>query len=331
MGGLIAKWKQGIFGEAYYYPFGLTMSGISSKAAGSLTNKIGITGKELQNKEFSDGSGLEQYDFGARFYDPQIGRWNVPDPKAEAYTGWSPYNYVLNNPLKYIDPKGEDVYLIIWGSHDGEIGHAGIAVDNYKTEKYKVKEKYKDANGKTRTRTVEKERQVKDGTVTYYDLWPGNEGGVGKSNFNKDVIAQYNTKVTTLDELKNTDITGSEGRAPDGVVQLKTDGISQDKQVQDKLGAFQDRNPSYNGIKCNCSTFAAEGVMGAAPPSVGVFYYSEQIGSQWAVTPNQLYKFTVTMPNATIVKDAGTKVEKKFIDAVTGGGAKGAAAKTKVD
>jgi uncharacterized protein RhaS with RHS repeats len=70
------------------------------------------------------------YYFGARYYDPEVGRFIGVDPLSEEYPGWSPYVYCLNNPLKNIDPDGRDV--IVLNDEDGAygFGHNAVVVGN---------------------------------------------------------------------------------------------------------------------------------------------------------------------------------------------------------
>ena len=97
--------------QKHYYPFGMEMSNIS---LGTGTNKYLYNGKEIQ-----DDFNLYWYDYGARFYDPQLGRWHSVDSKAEKYTAWSPYNYALNNPIVNIDPDGNEVWKVTSTNKDG--------------------------------------------------------------------------------------------------------------------------------------------------------------------------------------------------------------------
>ncbi|MEJ7646773.1 MAG: RHS repeat-associated core domain-containing protein, partial [Chryseolinea sp.] len=113
-----------IVSVADYFPFGLSYN--AGEKTGSLEQKYLYNGKELQ-----DEMALGWYDYGARMYMPEIGRWGVVDPLAEKARRWSPYTYCFNNPLIFVDPDGmeaQPVRTVNTGRDDfGNVTIAGFA------------------------------------------------------------------------------------------------------------------------------------------------------------------------------------------------------------
>jgi RHS repeat-associated protein len=94
----VAFGSSGITQYSDYDPWGLALPTLSG---GSSTNRLKYNGKEAITEV-----GASVYDYGARLYDAQIGRWGVPDPLAELSRRFSPFVYGNNNPVRFIDPDG---------------------------------------------------------------------------------------------------------------------------------------------------------------------------------------------------------------------------------
>jgi RHS repeat-associated protein len=109
-----------IMEESNYYHFGLKHSGYNNTVTSTNPGqKLKYNGKELQ-----DELGLNLYDYGARNYDPALGRWMNIDPLAEVQPDKTPYHFCSNNPVNRIDPTGMldgDIYNLK-GEHIGNDG-----------------------------------------------------------------------------------------------------------------------------------------------------------------------------------------------------------------
>jgi RHS repeat-associated protein len=92
------------------YPFGMQMPNRQSSLIAGDEHRYGFN--NMEGDPEIKGSG-NSYDFGARIYDPRIGRWLSRDPLEAKYPSLSPYNFVNNNPIIYVDVDGKDFVITI--------------------------------------------------------------------------------------------------------------------------------------------------------------------------------------------------------------------------
>lgn len=79
-----------------------------NRGAGGVSYRYGFNGKETENDV--KGIGNVQ-DYGMRIYDTRLGRWLSLDPIQKKYPELSPFQYVANNPVNFIDPDGKRIIL----------------------------------------------------------------------------------------------------------------------------------------------------------------------------------------------------------------------------
>ena len=243
------------------------MAGISAKAAGSLTNNYKFGGKEQQSNEFTNGTGLEAYDFGARHYDPQIGRWHTIDPMADAMRRHSPYNYAFDNPIRFIDPDG----MAPKGSTD-EVnkGHyvLGAMMGYVDGNEITGDIIYYDKNGQEIKSLREKSEKVEHwlevGKVDGEILWGKLNGPPAKkkSNSKSDVTeAEPNTKQEDITKIPETttsnkvnkinDVYGAAASINDSIVggtTIATNAIRKSENLMDRVAWVTKKVPAIGAV-----------------------------------------------------------------------------------
>ena len=231
--------KSPIIQSEDFYPFGLTFNSYSRE--NSTPQNYKYNGMELQ-----DELSLNWLDFGARMYDPAIARWMVIDPLADAMRSWSPYNYVFNNPLRFIDPDG-------MGPNDCE----GCKQRVVGSEQY------------TTVNSVEANKNSKGDAISYsVNFTLQNVKNIEVVNEAGEVV-ELRREVTTSEETVNVSSDGIQVNKNTGEISLTQDLLIAGGNEATKVTAFQsigkgpedERNSGIvvdNGAKTNASQINSE-------------------------------------------------------------------------
>lgn len=197
--------------ETHYYPFGLTMAGISNKALvfGKPENKTKFQGQEFATNEFSDGSGLDMYEFKWRIHDPQVGRFWQQDALSHDYRYNSLYAFSENRVidgrelegLEYVSihhyADGKSKTLLFYKMSDKEINErSGTTSGLYNSASYGYEGKgvvhyYYNSDGLLNSEKTRWDQQQKggDSDFEFHGLYSGS-GSITDRNGNYDFTFQ---------------------------------------------------------------------------------------------------------------------------------------------
>jgi RHS repeat-associated protein len=177
-----------ILQENHYYPFGMNTNGPWMNDAAANDKTYQYNGKELESF-----GGLGWHDYGARFYDPSIGRFTTVDPMVSEFPSWTPYHYVHNNPLRYTDPTGMSANDIIIRPKKGE-DHVALQTFVH-----------------LQSLTTKKLEMDSKGNVTFAASGEGNKGATAEgTDLVAGLINDKSKIVTITNDVSNTNIPTSE-------------------------------------------------------------------------------------------------------------------------